>query len=207
MLVLSRRVGERLVIGDDIVVTVIEVRSDGVRLGIDAPRSVSVHRAEVLEAVTAANVAASDAGDDAVESLRGLLAPAGDDDAPPAERPAGRPQQPPREPHRAGPGRLRAAPGPAPRDARAREPPRLAPARPARWGVRRSPAPVRRGRGESPHAAADPADPHLRRGLRRRQQWRTWTRSSASSWSRAMRTSTSSTRTWWPWRANQDRAR
>lgn len=82
MLVLSRRVGERLVIGDDIVVTVIEVRSDGVRLGIDAPRSVAVHRAEVLEAVTAANVAATDAatdaGDDAVESLRGLLAPAGD---------------------------------------------------------------------------------------------------------------------------------
>jgi carbon storage regulator len=84
MLVLSRRVGERLVIGDDIVVTVIEVRSDGVRLGIDAPRSVSVHRAEVLDAVRAANVAATDAGDDAVESLRGLLAPAADDDAPPA---------------------------------------------------------------------------------------------------------------------------
>jgi carbon storage regulator len=81
MLVLSRRVGERLVIGDDIVVTVIEVRSDGVRLGIDAPRSVSVHRAEVLDAVRASNVAATDAGDDAVESLRGLLAPAADDAA------------------------------------------------------------------------------------------------------------------------------
>lgn len=75
MLVLSRRVGERLVIGDDIVVTVIEVRSDGVRLGIDAPRSVAVHRAEVLEAVTAANVAASSADDDDAESLRTLLAP------------------------------------------------------------------------------------------------------------------------------------
>lgn len=92
MLVLSRRVGERLVIGDDIVVTVIEVRSDGVRLGIDAPRSVAVHRAEVLEAVTAANVAATDAGDDAVESLRGLLAPPADpstgDDAPAGGTPA-----------------------------------------------------------------------------------------------------------------------
>lgn len=75
MLVLSRRVGERLVIGDDIVVTVIEVRSDGVRLGIDAPRSVAVHRAEVLEAVTAANVAAASADDDDAESLRSLLAP------------------------------------------------------------------------------------------------------------------------------------
>lgn len=73
MLVLSRRVGERLVIGDDIVVTVIEVRSDGVRLGIDAPRSVAVHRAEVLEAVTAANVAATEGGDDAADALRSLL--------------------------------------------------------------------------------------------------------------------------------------
>lgn len=91
MLVLSRRVGERLVIGDDIVVTVIEVRSDGVRLGIDAPRSVAVHRAEVLEAVTAANVAATDAGDDAVESLRTLLVPtrAADGSAQDAPAPSG----------------------------------------------------------------------------------------------------------------------
>ncbi len=87
MLVLSRRVGERLVIGDDIVVTVIEVRGDGVRLGIDAPRSVAVHRAEVLEAVTASNVAASAADDDAVDSLRTLLSPASD------SRPEAEPQQ------------------------------------------------------------------------------------------------------------------
>jgi carbon storage regulator len=83
MLVLSRRVGERLVIGDDVVVTVIEVRSDGVRLGIDAPRSVAVHRAEVLEAVTAANVAATEGGDEAAESLRSLLG--GTDPAKPAD--------------------------------------------------------------------------------------------------------------------------
>jgi carbon storage regulator len=73
MLVLSRRVGERLMIGDDIVVTVIEVRGDGVRLGIDAPREVRVHRAEVLEAVRAANVAASAVDDDAVAQLRRLV--------------------------------------------------------------------------------------------------------------------------------------
>ncbi len=67
MLVLSRRVGERLLIGDDIVVTVIEVRSDGVRLGIEAPREVRVHRAEVLDAVRASNAAAveADAGTEA----------------------------------------------------------------------------------------------------------------------------------------------
>ena len=76
MLVLSRRVGERLVIGDDIVVTVIEVRSDGVRLGIDAPREVRVHRAEVLEAVRAANVDAVAADDRTAAALQRLVAPA-----------------------------------------------------------------------------------------------------------------------------------
>lgn len=90
MLVLSRRVGERLVIGDDIVVTVIEVRSDGVRIGIDAPRHVRVHRAEVLEALTAANVEAVAADDSTAADLRRLVspAPARDDSSgtPPADR-------------------------------------------------------------------------------------------------------------------------
>ena len=49
MLVLSRRVGERVVVGDDVTITVLEVRGDVVRIGIDAPRSVAVHRAELLE--------------------------------------------------------------------------------------------------------------------------------------------------------------
>lgn len=75
MLVLSRRVGERLMIGDDIVLTVLEVRSDGVRLGIDAPRSIAVNRAEVIEAVKAANIAATAAADSAVETLRRLVPP------------------------------------------------------------------------------------------------------------------------------------
>ncbi|NLE72519.1 MAG: carbon storage regulator CsrA [Actinomycetales bacterium] len=72
MLVLSRRVGERLVIGENIVVTVIDVRSDGVRLGIDAPREVRVNRAEILEAVTQANREAAAADDAAVDTLRAL---------------------------------------------------------------------------------------------------------------------------------------
>ena len=77
MLVLSRRVGERLIIGDDIVITVIDVRSDGVRIGIDAPRSVRVNRAEVLEAVKQANQEAARPADDAaaLESLRALRPP------------------------------------------------------------------------------------------------------------------------------------
>jgi len=51
MLVLSRKTGECIMIRDDIVVTVIEVRGDKVRLGIEAPRSVSVHRREVYDAI------------------------------------------------------------------------------------------------------------------------------------------------------------
>ncbi len=48
MLVLTRRVNEKILIGDNIVVTVLEVRGDQVRLGIDAPRDVRVFREEVV---------------------------------------------------------------------------------------------------------------------------------------------------------------
>ncbi|WP_308536591.1 carbon storage regulator CsrA [uncultured Mobiluncus sp.] len=58
MLVLSRRIGEKIVIGDGIVVTVVEVHRDSVRLGVDAPRSVPVNRAELLQAVSEENQAA-----------------------------------------------------------------------------------------------------------------------------------------------------
>jgi len=51
MLVLSRKRDERIVIGDNIVITVVEVRGDKVRLGIEAPTDVPVHRQEVLEAI------------------------------------------------------------------------------------------------------------------------------------------------------------
>lgn len=47
MLILTRRVGENVIVGDDIVISVIEVRGDAVRIGIQAPRSLSVHREEV----------------------------------------------------------------------------------------------------------------------------------------------------------------
>ena len=51
MLVLSRRKDERIVIGGSIVITVIEVKGDKVRLGIEAPKEVSVHRHEVHAAI------------------------------------------------------------------------------------------------------------------------------------------------------------
>lgn len=58
MLVLTRRTEQRIVIGDDIVITVLEIKGDTVRLGIDAPRSVRVHREEVYLALSQANTAA-----------------------------------------------------------------------------------------------------------------------------------------------------
>ncbi|PZS25832.1 MAG: carbon storage regulator [Pseudonocardiales bacterium] len=73
MLVLSRRAGESVIIGDDIVVTVLELRGDIVRVGIAAPRSVPVHREEVFRQVQAANRAAATADDETVQALRRLL--------------------------------------------------------------------------------------------------------------------------------------
>ena len=51
MLVLSRKKNESIVIGDGIVVTIVEVRGDKVRLGIEAPKEVPVHRREVFDAI------------------------------------------------------------------------------------------------------------------------------------------------------------
>lgn len=58
MLVLTRRVGEKIVIGNEIVVEVLSVSGEGVRLGIVAPRETSVHRHEVFAEIEAANRAA-----------------------------------------------------------------------------------------------------------------------------------------------------
>jgi carbon storage regulator len=51
MLVLSRKKSETIVIGENIIVTVVDIRGDKVRLGIEAPRDIPVHRREVYEAI------------------------------------------------------------------------------------------------------------------------------------------------------------
>ncbi|MGL3200542.1 MULTISPECIES: carbon storage regulator CsrA [Curtobacterium] len=77
MLVLTRKVGERILVGDDIVITVLDGRGDGVRIGIDAPRGVKIQREEVVRAVIEANAeaaaAAGAADDDAEARLRRAL--------------------------------------------------------------------------------------------------------------------------------------
>lgn len=73
MLVLSRRAGESVVIGEDVTVSVLEVRGDVVRIGIDAPRSVAVHRAELLVQLEESNKEAASPSEDTVDSLLSAL--------------------------------------------------------------------------------------------------------------------------------------
>jgi carbon storage regulator len=63
VLVLSRRPGESIVIGNQVVVTIIEVRGDQIRIGIDAPREVQVHREEVFRELEAQNAQAANSAD------------------------------------------------------------------------------------------------------------------------------------------------
>jgi carbon storage regulator len=60
MLILSRKVNEKIMIGEDVSVSIIEVRGDQVRLGVDAPRNVKVFRQEVFDAIMAENKAAAE---------------------------------------------------------------------------------------------------------------------------------------------------
>lgn len=55
MLVLSRQRDQSIIIGDNVVITVVDVRGDKVKLGIDAPKEISVHRQEVYEAIQREN--------------------------------------------------------------------------------------------------------------------------------------------------------
>ena len=55
MLVLTRKTGEGIIIGDDIKITVVELKGGGVRIGIDAPREMKIHRQEVFDRIKQEN--------------------------------------------------------------------------------------------------------------------------------------------------------
>ena len=92
---LSRKQGESVVIGNDILVTVLEVRGDQIRLGIDAPRSITVHRQEVYLQVARENSAAIASSDRESPLLhrpvhQALVEP---DPEPPVSQPGQRPRR------------------------------------------------------------------------------------------------------------------
>ncbi|WP_018305789.1 carbon storage regulator CsrA [Desulfitobacterium hafniense] len=55
MLALTRKAGERIVIGDNIVVTVVGIKGDSIRLTIDAPKEIKIYRGEIYDAIAAEN--------------------------------------------------------------------------------------------------------------------------------------------------------
>ena len=75
MLVLARKINESLMIGDQIEVSIIDVRGEQVKIGIKAPPHIKVYRQEVYRAIQEENVQAAKARPDKLPPLEGLLAP------------------------------------------------------------------------------------------------------------------------------------
>ncbi|MBI1389874.1 MAG: carbon storage regulator CsrA [bacterium] len=70
MLVLSRKRDESIIIGDDVVITVVDIKGEQVKIGVTAPKTVSIHRKEVYEAIQQENRAASQTQ---LQNLAGLV--------------------------------------------------------------------------------------------------------------------------------------
>jgi carbon storage regulator len=77
MLVLSRQRDESIIIGDNVVVTVVDIRGDKVRLGIQAPQEIPVHRREVYEAIQRENLQAAQLDRKDLHELGGAPTPRG----------------------------------------------------------------------------------------------------------------------------------
>jgi carbon storage regulator len=77
MLVLSRKKNESIVINDDITIVVVEIRGDKVRLGVEAPKAVPVHRREVFDAIHRNEAASDDKSANKSDVVEGKADPAG----------------------------------------------------------------------------------------------------------------------------------
>lgn len=73
MLIMSRTRGEAITIGDNIVITVVDIRGDKIRLGIEAPTQIPVHRLEVYEAIQRENIRAAGLDPNDPENLPPLM--------------------------------------------------------------------------------------------------------------------------------------
>jgi carbon storage regulator len=73
MLILTRKLGEKINIGDDITVTLLEIRGAQVKLGIQAPKSIGIHRNEIYEKIREANLGSSNISDSDLSKAAALL--------------------------------------------------------------------------------------------------------------------------------------
>ena len=73
MLILSRKTDQQIKIGDDITLTIIEIRGDKVKIGVEAPKSIKVFRQEVFSAIKSENTAALNVNTDSIGALSKML--------------------------------------------------------------------------------------------------------------------------------------
>jgi carbon storage regulator len=73
MLVLTRKLGERITIGDDITISLLEIKGSQVKLGIEAPKSISIHRQEVYERIREENLRSSEVSASDLSNATSLL--------------------------------------------------------------------------------------------------------------------------------------
>lgn len=73
MLILSRKTDQQIKIGDDITLTIIEIRGDQVKIGVEAPKSIKVFRQEVFAAIKSENTAALNVNTDSIGALSKML--------------------------------------------------------------------------------------------------------------------------------------
>lgn len=73
MLILARKENESIIIGDDIELTIVSIRGDHVKVGINAPRSIKVYRKEIYEEIQKANIEAAKINPDALKNVTNIL--------------------------------------------------------------------------------------------------------------------------------------
>ena len=80
MLILTRKQGESVAIGDDIQVTIVDIQGKQVKLGVRAPREIAVHRQEIFEKIQEENVRAAEISQADLDELENALSPEDDEE-------------------------------------------------------------------------------------------------------------------------------